>query len=85
MNRQLDDVVYNTLLELYLGEIGTCHKEERRSKETRALELLKRPEVCMCVRMYVFIDSGTLACAASICCLTITPRKSASAMVHALK
>ena len=45
MHRKLDDVVYNTLLELYLGEIGTCRKEERYTKEMRALELLKRAEV----------------------------------------
>ncbi len=45
VHRALPDVVYNTLLELYLGEIGTCRDVERTTKETRALELLKRPEV----------------------------------------
>lgn len=44
VHRSLPDVVYNTLLELYLGEIGTCPREQRRTKETRALELLRRPE-----------------------------------------
>ena len=44
-NRYLSDGVYNTLLELYLGELGSCKKEERGAKEKRALELLKRPEV----------------------------------------
>ena len=38
-------MVYNTLLELYLNEIGTGHAEERVTKEMRALELLKRSEV----------------------------------------
>ncbi len=42
---KLRDVVYNTLLELYLNEIGTCQASERVTKETRALELLKRSEV----------------------------------------
>lgn len=37
--------MYNTLLELYLNEIGTCRVEERVTKEMRALELLKRSEV----------------------------------------
>ena len=46
VHRKLSDVVYNTLLELYLGEIGTCSKPlERQQKEFKALELLKRPEV----------------------------------------
>ena len=40
-------MVYNTLLELYLNEIGTCRTEEGVAKEMRALELLKRPEVCV--------------------------------------
>ena len=39
----LPEVVYNTLLELYLGEIGTCPPAQRVTKELRALELLKRP------------------------------------------
>ena len=38
-------MVYNTLLELYLGEIGSCAPSERVTKERKALELLKRPEV----------------------------------------
>ena len=38
-------MVYNTLLELYLGEIGSCTPSERVTKERKALELLKRPEV----------------------------------------
>lgn len=41
---KLREVVYNTLLELYLNEIGTCRTEERVTKERRALELLKRSE-----------------------------------------
>jgi len=41
---QLSEVVYNTLLELYLGEIASCTPAERVSKERKALELLKRPE-----------------------------------------
>ncbi len=46
---KLREVVYNTLLELYLNEIGTCRTEERVTKEMRALELLKRSEVLVCV------------------------------------
>ena len=50
-------MVYNTLLELYLGEIGTCRLEDRSGKELKALELLKRPEVEeLCV--YVDIAEG---------------------------
>ena len=37
--------MYNTLLELYLGEIGSCPPSVRVTKERKALELLKRPEV----------------------------------------
>jgi hypothetical protein len=52
VHRKLSDVVYNTLLELYLGEIGTSKAEDRSRKETRALELLKRPEVDVCHGRY---------------------------------
>ncbi|XP_064382449.1 vacuolar protein sorting-associated protein 11 homolog [Halichondria panicea] len=44
VHAKLREVVYNTLLELYLNEIGTCRTEEGVAKEMRALELLKRPE-----------------------------------------
>ena len=44
VNSSLPEVVYNTLLELYLGEIGSCAPNERVTKERKALELLKRPE-----------------------------------------
>ena len=43
----LPQMVYNTLLELYVGEIGSCPTEEKKAKEERALSLLKRQEVCM--------------------------------------
>lgn len=55
VQRKLSDVVYNTLLELYLNEIGTCLTEERVTKEMRALELLKRTEVCACVCLCVLL------------------------------
>ena len=39
----LRDVIFTTLLELYLAEIGTCRAaEDRHSKEKRALELMQR-------------------------------------------
>ena len=43
----MPDVVYNTLLELYLSDMGSCSQEEERaSKELKAMDLLKKPEVC---------------------------------------
>lgn len=38
----LRDVIFTTLLELYLAEIGTCQAEDRPSKEKKALELMQR-------------------------------------------
>ena len=39
----LRDVIFTTLLELYLADIGTCRTpEDRHSKEKRALELMQR-------------------------------------------
>ena len=55
VHQSLPDIVYDTLLELYLGEIGSCPKEERKAKETTALELLKRPEVSVCVCVCVCV------------------------------
>ena len=43
--------MYNTLLELYLGEIGSCPPSVRVTKERKALELLKRPEVHVYLRV----------------------------------
>ena len=58
-NRALADSVYTTLLELYLGELGSCKKEDRAKKEERALQLLQRPEVsllnCLSVSWYMCI------------------------------
>lgn len=54
VHAQLPDVVYNTLLELYLSDMGSCSQEdERTSKELKAMGLLKKPEVCnvYCVRV----------------------------------
>ena len=46
VHAQLPDVVYNTLLELYLSDMGSCSQEEERtSKELKAMDLLKKPEV----------------------------------------
>ena len=46
VHAQLPDVVYNTLLELYLSDMGSCsQEEERRTKELKAMGLLQKPEV----------------------------------------
>lgn len=42
----LPQMVYNTLLELYIGEISGSPPEERQVREQRAFNLLKRQEVC---------------------------------------
>ena len=41
---RLPDVVYNTLLELYLSDMGS--EEDRASREMKAMNLLQKPEVC---------------------------------------